>query len=323
MIGSKISLIIGILYDDSCASSLILRPKKMESKKEPYWKHHVPASQERLRISDYCGGAFAALGSKSAAKKAIIKGRVLLNGKVAKTADFIQAGDLIELQGTGVRQIKRYEVNLEIVYEDDFLIVINKPGGIAVNGNRYKTVENGLVGLAKVSNQEDALPRPVAVHRIDVPTKGLVLLAKTKKTQIILSKAFQDKQIKKEYVAIVHGKLIREGLIEEPIKGKKAITRFQTIETTPSQVYQHLSLVKLEPITGRTHQLRIHLRNQGHLIVGDKMYAKEQKTILGKGLFLCACKMQFKHPATQKMLKVEIDPPTRFSRLMQREKERY
>ena len=295
----------------------------MAKKTEQHWSHKVPVLQKNMRISDYCGNIFAALGSKSATKKALAKGRIKLNGRQAKTADFVKQGDLIELKGTGVRQVKKYEVDLDIVYEDDFLIVINKPGGIAVNGNRYKTVENGLVGLAKGSTQEDALPRPVAVHRIDVPTKGLVLLAKTKSTLIDLGKAFQNNKVKKGYVAVVHGKLQDEGLMNEPIQGKKASTRFHTVRIVPSKIFQHLSLIELEPITGRTHQLRIHLKNKGHLIVGDKMYADGEKTILGKGLFLCACKIHFQHPNSGKILNIEIEPPNRFTKLMEREKERF
>ncbi len=90
------------------------------------------------------------------------------------------------------------------------------------------------------------------------------------------------------------------------------MTKFQTVEVVRSQVYQHLSLVELQPITGRTHQLRIHLNNQGHLIVGDKEYAQGQKTILGKGLFLCACRLSFTHPINGKALSLEIAPPRRF-----------
>ena len=171
--------------------------------------------------------------------------------------------------------------------------------------------------------QADALPRPVAVHRIDVPTKGLVLLAKTKSALIKLSKAFQNNQVQKEYIAIVHGKPSAKGRINQPIDLKEAITDFETIRTVPSRIFQYLSLLRLKPVTGRTHQLRIHLKNQGHFIVGDKMYAEGKKTILGKGLMLCASKLQFEHPINQKRMNLKVEVPAKFTKLLDREEERF
>ena len=108
----------------------------------------------------------------------------------------LKNGDILKLQGLGIQKARSFDAELEVVYEDDWLIVINKPAGIAVNGNRNKTVENAIAGTAKRSKQADALPRPIAVHRIDVPTTGLVLVAKTKSALIQLSKAFQQNQVK-------------------------------------------------------------------------------------------------------------------------------
>ncbi len=281
----------------------------MAKKAKKHYTHRVTESLSPIRISDYCGPVFPILGSKSAVKKAIAAGRLFLNGKVAKTADFVRQGDLIELQGSGIREVKKYDLDLEIVHEDDDLVVVNKPGGIAVNGNRYKTVENALVGAVQVGKQIDALPRPVAVHRIDVPTKGLVILAKTKTALTELGKAFQANEVKKEYVAVVHGQIPPDGRIEQAIDGKAATTEYERLEVAPSRNFHFLSMVRLMPITGRTHQLRIHLREAGHLIVGDKAYAQGQKTILGKGLFLSSCRLQFVHPKTAKIMDLQIDPP--------------
>ena len=288
-----------------------------------YWRHEVGQIEGRTRIIDYCPEVFSILGSKSATKKAIAGERLMLNGKPAKFTDTVRRGDLIELTGSGVHKVKKYEIDLDIVYEDDFLIVVNKPGGIAVNGNRYKTVENAVADVNQSNPQTDALLRPVAVHRIDVPTNGLVMLAKTKTAQIKLGKAFQTNKVKKEYIAVVHGKPPAKGRIDEAIGEKRAITEFKNLQTVPSQVFEHLSLLRLRPVTGRTHQLRIHLNNRGHLIVGDKMYAEGRKTILGKGLLLCAAKLQFTHPETGAPVVVEIDPPAKFERVLRREKERF
>lgn len=295
----------------------------MSKKNHQRWKHQVKKVRPNTRIVDYCGTAFTILGSKSATKKAISAGRILLNGQKATTANFVKVGDMIEVKGSGVSKLKKLHIDIPIVYEDDYIIVVNKPAGIAVNGNRYKTVENGVAAFAKISSQNDALPRPVAAHRIDVPTKGLVVLAKTKTALINLGKAFQTNQIQKTYFAVVHGKPPMKGTIDEAIDGKKSVTEFETVKIVSSRVYRHLALVALHPITGRTHQLRIHLNNQRHLIVGDKEYANQQKTILGKGLFLCACRLEMKHPITEKDLKIEIKPPARFMKLLEREGERF
>lgn len=287
------------------------------------WKHKVKGLRQSTRIVDYCGKAFEMLGSKSATKKAIDDGRITLNGQRAYDGDFLAEGDIIILTGSGVKKAKSFAIEMDIVYEDDFVLIVNKPAGIAVNGNRYKTVENAVVGIAKKSERRDALPRPIAVHRLDVPTKGLVLLAKTKSALIKLGRLFQEGKVQKEYMAIVHGKPTAKGIINKKVEGKDSESHFETIRTVDSRVFEHLSLVKFKPITGRTHQLRIHSKHIGHLIVGDRLYADGQKTILGKGLFLCASKIAFNHPDTFKMKEVSIPMPNRFKKLLDREERRF
>ena len=202
-------------------------------------------------------------------------------------------------------------------------MVANKPGGVAVNGNRNKTVENIIKTSIQRSKQENAFITPVAAHRLDVPTKGLVLLAKTKPALVGLNKSFQAGEIKKKYIAIVHGQPAAKGEITMPIQGKKSLTKYRLIRSVPSRIYQHLSLLDLELLTGRTHQLRIHLKETGHLIVGDKQYADSQKTILGKGLFLCAYQLIFQHPIHKESIQVELPIPPKFHKLLDREEARF
>lgn len=281
--------------------------------------------QGEIRLTDYCAKNFSILGSRSAAKKAINAGRIFLNNRRSFESDMVRNGDVIVLKKPKEKPKKlgKLSITAEIIFEDDYLIVANKPAGIAVNGNRNKTLENIIAIISKKSSQNDALPKPVATHRIDVPTKGLVILAKTKSALININKAFQNNQVQKTYVAVVHGALRGEGRIETPVNGKSAITLYKNISTVPSKVFQHLSMLQLKLVTGRTHQLRIHLNGEGHLIVGDKQYAGQQKTILGKGLFLCSCELSLKHPINQKQMEFKIDPPKRFSRLLEREGTRF
>lgn len=288
---------------------------------EKSWEHRVGRVPNSTRLSDYCGPVFPILGTKTATKKAIVQGRILLNGREGRTSDYVREGDLITLKGTGVTEIRKLDMYIPIVFEDDHLVIVNKPGGIAANGNRYKTVENAMVDVR--SDEEDALPRPIAVHRIDVPTKGLLILGKTKSALTGMGALFQQNKVEKEYQAIVHGRTKPEKTIRRDIAGKEAVTYFETIETIPSRIYKNLSHISMKPLTGRTHQLRIHMSTEGHVIVGDKEYARHIKTILGKGMFLCAKRLQFDHPITKEPIDVSVDLPNRFTRLLQREKERF
>lgn len=279
--------------------------------------------QGEIRLTDYCAKHFPILGSRSAAKKAIKTGNVFVNNRRSFETDLVRNGDVIVLKKPKKKSSGgNIPIEVDIIFQDEYLVVANKPAGIAVNGNRKKTLENIIAKIANKSSQIDALDQPVAAHRIDVPTKGLVIFAKTKSALIKINKAFQNNQVQKFYIAVVHGKLIGEGRIETPIDGKSAITAYTSLSVVPSKVFGHLSMLRLALITGRTHQLRKHLNEKGHLIVGDKQYA-EQRTILGKGLFLCSCELSFEHPTTKKRLDLKIDPPKRFNRLLEREKDRF
>jgi RluA family pseudouridine synthase len=285
-------------------------------------KHRVRSITPGTSLTDYCRKAFPLLGSKTAVRKAIADGRLLVNGQPAQLQTMLQQGDQLQLKGAGQPKARKFDQDLPVVWEDDHLLIVNKPGGIATNGDRVQTVENALAGSIPPPPLPDALPRPVAVHRIDLPTKGLVLLAKTKSALMSMSQAFEDNQVRKAYQAVVHGQPPAAGTFDAPIDGKTAVTHFQTLRTVPSQVYGHLSLLELQPVTGRTHQLRIHLQQAGHLIVGDKHYAKDKDTILGKGLFLCACRLSFTHPHTGEKVEVRVRPPRRFLKTLDREEGR-
>lgn len=285
--------------------------------------HRIKKVEKDTRLDEYAASAFPLLGSKSAARKAIEEGRLKRNGRTARPTDILKPGDRLQLADLGLPKPRPFRFDLEAIYEDDHLIVVNKPGGIAVNGTRNKTVENALAGEVSPSPLKDGLPHPIATHRLDVPTKGLVMLAKTKSALIELNRAFQDKKVQKAYVAVVHGKLEGTGRIESKVKGKTAITDYESIKIVPSRKFGHFSLVKLRPVTGRTHQLRIHMKESGHLVVGDKEYARGQQSILGKGLYLCSCELSFDHPATGEKVHLEIPTPHKFIRLVEREEQRY
>lgn len=286
---------------------------------KPTLQHRVRKIAPGTTLTDYCQQAIPLLGSRTAVKKAVHSKRLLLNGRPARLNDPLQTGDQLTLTGTGLPKARKFEQEIPVVWEDSHLIVVNKPAGIAVNGDRIRTLENALAGSVEPSGEPDALPRPVAVHRIDLPTQGLVLLAKTKQALMAMSQAFEHNKVHKQYIAVVHGRPAPQGTTRAPLQGKPAETKWECRRTVPSRDFGHLSLLELSPVTGRTHQLRLHMQKLGHLIVGDKQYAGPQKTVLNKGLMLCACYLSFQHPTTQKPIAIKILPPPKFEKLLDRE----
>lgn len=262
---------------------------------------------QNLRICDYLVNIFDSIPTKSAIKKAIKKGEILVNGEITSTALWVEINQRIEYIPKENESKKIYEIPLDIVFEDDFLAVINKPEGLGVSGNYFKTLENALPYNLLKSNKSDALIYPQPVHRIDRDTAGLVLVAKTGKARRALGKQFEDKTILKTYVAIVIGKPKSMAHINEPIDNKDAYTNVTIISTKDD-----LSLVELEPVTGRTHQLRKHMQFIGTPILGDPLYGGNSVDIRHKGLYLCAYKIKFHHPIKDEMMEFQIDFPKKF-----------
>jgi len=290
---------------------------------EETFYHQVPEGISHSRLSDYVPGIFALASTKSYVKKSIGKGEWYVNGNRANTGTLVSTGSLIEWRKPVELPSRPYPLKLEIVYEDDFLVIINKPAGLVVSGNRHDTLENAAFGQIKVSSMEDSLPMARAIHRLDSATSGLVILAKTQTTRRFLGEMLERRELEKEYRAIVIGEMPQNGILNEPVQGKEAVTRFVTQRIIPSLVSGKLSLVKLFPLTGRTHQLRIHLSQAGFPILGDKLYGDPEFMLKHKGMFLCAVKVNFIHPVTGKAVESQISPPAKFSRFMDGELRRW
>ena len=285
--------------------------------------HIVPLIEDTIRFSDYACGLFPQFPSRKSVKKAIKRGDIILNGEVAKTGRYIQEGDVITWVDNGNRLPMPYYLQLDVIFEDAFLAVVKKPAGIIVSGNQFCTVENALMTNLQKSAEPDALPHPRPVHRLDRPTSGLLLVAKTAKMQIALNRLFEQRNIEKTYRAVVHGTPPDAGSIETAIKNQQAISKYTVCRSVPSLKSNSVSLLELSPKTGRSHQLRIHLGSIGHPIVGDKLYGEAQKTVRNKGLFLSATRLQFVHPAHNQTMDIAIEPPPKFESFLEREKRRY
>ena len=286
-------------------------------------QHHVPDSVSNIRLVDYSLKIFSEIPSKSGIKKAIKRGEILLNGEKTEQSAWVKHNDTITLVDLQNNPPKVYELKLEIVFEDDSLAVINKPAGISVSGNKYKTIVNALSYNLKPSTTEDALKWPLPVHRLDYPTSGLLLVAKTKLARIKLGNQFENRQVKKNYRAIVVGQPPDEGVIDNQIENQEAITEYKLIKVTPSLKVKQISLVDLFPLTGRTHQLRRHMAEIGHPILGDRKYGNDLPLLKGKGLFLSAIGLEFKHPVSDEKCLFQISEPLKFSSLIERENRRW
>lgn len=272
--------------------------------------------KEKIRLSDFAAGIFNTITTRKGIKKAIKNGLITVNGKQGFTADYILGGELIELYQSDVIQKKPIiHIPLEVIYEDDFLAVVNKPPGILVSGNKKWTLQNALLPHLKASSQQDALQRPEPIHRLDYPTSGALLIGKTANSVVVLNKLFENHEIDKSYLAVTIGEMKKNGKIDSEIDNKNALSSYIVLDNIASPKYGQFNLVELQPETGRRHQLRKHLASIGNPILGDLSYGKEGFLLKGKGLYLHAASLSFTHPFTQEHLTVKAPIPKKFGKL--------
>ena len=291
--------------------------------------------------------------SRSRIKNLILKKKLKVNYKVLiDPSKKIFSGDIIELNipEPVKASLKPYDFKLKIIYQDDSLLVIDKPSGISVHpgpGNYDNTIVNALMNYngGKLSNIGDEL-RPGIVHRIDKDTSGLIVIAKDNQAHEHLSKQFSNHTIQRIYKTLIWGKLRpQSGKIKTLItrskknrqlmevgfsKGKLAITNYKSLETFENKNVPTLSYVECKLETGRTHQIRVHMSHKGNNIVGDKKYKKKfkklkninteiEKELLGlKRQFLHAEILGFIHPKTKKTLKFSSDLPNELKKLLKK-----
>ena len=286
--------------------------------------HTVENLETPERLSEYLIHKIKALPTGSSLRKAIKRKQIYLNSEIANSGDWLQSGDCIEYREHSLLNHPVFNLDIDIVFEDDFLAVINKPPGIEVRSKQFKSIENALRGHLKISGQNDALPSPRAVHRLDYGTQGLLVIAKTRTALAKIGQAFEAKEVKKNYIAIVHGELpATKGEFQTPIEMRTAHSIFEVISCSPALKGAALTKVLLEPITGRTHQLRIHLSQAGCPIVGDLKYGSPENTLKGKGLFLASTHLNFKHPISNNELQFNLKVPLKFDSFLNREHRRW
>lgn len=277
-------------------------------------EHRVEIVEEDIRIYDYLVDRFSALPSKKSIKKALKKGRVLVDGKSVSSALWVKVNMHIELIEEDIVSQKVYDLKLEVIYEDEYFAIVNKPAGLVSSGNQFRTLQNAVAGNLTPSSLIDAVNPPKLVHRLDSSTSGLVIVAKTAQANKKFGELLSNKKIRKKYAAFVRGDIEENGRIEGRIDEKKALSEFRRLESIHSSSFGQLHWVELYPLTGRTHQLRIHMSENGSPILGDKIYGNKENDLKGKGLFLAAIALQFTHPFTLKELNIEISVPKKFQK---------
>ena len=270
--------------------------------------------------------------SRVTIQRLISEEKILVNGKKTKASYKVQEGDKIQVEEEKPVEvsIKAQNIPLEIIYEDNDIIVVNKPKGMVVhpaNGNPDGTLVNAIMAICK-----DTLSgiggeiRPGIVHRLDKDTSGIIIVAKNDKAHINLSEQIKEHKVKKTYIALVRG-IVRENeaTINMPIgrsekdrkkmavtkKGKEAITHFKVL-----QRYDNYTLLQVNIETGRTHQIRVHLSQIGYPIVGDEVYSNGKNEWNVKGQCLHAKSLEFIHPGTGTKMYLEAKIPEYFEEIL-------
>lgn len=284
--------------------------------------HTVPKLPADIRLVDYCIGLFRQTPTRNAVKKAMKRGELIHNSSNGKTGAWVKTDDCIQFVDPQNKLPKAFPLAIDIIHEEDAFAIVFKPAGLVINGNQFRTLENALIDQLQKSEAEDALKWGRPVHRLDSATSGLVVVAKTLSAHHHFGDMFANREIKKQYHAVVQG-IPQDQAINSPIDSKLAESKLTCLETVPSLRNEHLSLVLLEPLTGRTHQLRKHCVAVGHPIVGDQLYGQSGNVMKHKGLFLAATSLKFSHPVSKEMVEISVPIPAKFSALLEREKRRF
>lgn len=277
--------------------------------------HQVPEKVAPTRLADYAIGIFSHYPTKSSLKKAIKKKSITVDGETVTTAQIINGGEKIECAPAKDSEKKTLQLKLEVVYEDEYLAIIEKPAGILVSGNTFKTIDNALVQNLQRSPLPNAC-RPRPVHRLDFPTTGLLLIGKTTAAITTLNQLFEFKEVQKTYLAITIGNMGENGSIDLPIDGKAAQSFYKKLASVKSERFDCLNLLSLHPTTGRRHQLRKHLAAIGNEILGEREYGKKEFLLKGKGLYLHAFSLVFNHPLTNKEIRIQSEIPKKFLKII-------
>ena len=292
----------------------------------------IVVNKDNIRIDQYLMEELDI--SRSKIQKSIKEGLVKVNNIVIKNSYKVKINDEIDYEIIEEKMdVKPVKMDLDIVYEDDDVIVINKANGVIVHPcitTSKETLVNGLMEYSNSLSDINGDFRPGIVHRIDAYTTGLLMVAKNNKAHEFLSKQLEEKTTHRIYYALVHGVINNDtGTIDAPIgrdkkdrkkmcvvaDGKKAITHFRVLER-----YKNATLLELKLETGRTHQIRVHMQYINHPVVNDPVYSNK-KIIDETGQCLHAKELGFIHPTTKKYMEFNSELPECFVNILNKYKE--
>ena len=272
--------------------------------------------------------------TRTTAQRLIEQGAILVNGKKQKSSYKVVIGDVITIEENEPKEIelKAQDIPIEIIYEDNDIIVVNKPKGMVVhpaNGNPDGTLVNAIMAICKDSlSGIGGEIRPGIVHRLDKDTSGLLIVAKNDKAHVNMSEQIKNHEVKKTYIALVRGVVKEnEATIDMPIgrsnsdrkkmavnkNGKNAVTHIKVLKR-----YDKYTLLEVNIETGRTHQIRVHLSHIGYPIIGDCTYSNGKNEFGVVGQCLHAKRLEFKHPITGKEMILEAPLPEYFEEILQK-----
>ncbi len=277
--------------------------------------------------------------SRSRIQSWIKAGKVEVNNSKYKQRNVVNSGDIIKINTT-LKSIDKHQaehIDLDVIYEDKVIIILNKPAGLVVHpgaGNQKHTLVNALLHF---DEKLDVLPRAGIIHRLDKDTTGIMIIARTIESYTYLVNELQKRNIKRNYKAVICGQLVAGGVIENKIgrhpvhrtkmavtdKGKLATTHYRIIKK-----FQHYTYLDIQLGTGRTHQIRVHMNNEKHPIVGDPLYGKN--TFIKKGIdaslrefiknfkrqALHAYNLEFTHPISKKIISLKAELPDDMNNLI-------
>lgn len=296
----------------------------------------VQNNEKGVRLDSYITKKLNDL-SRANIQRLIEDGNILVNSAKQKISYKVNSGDKIEITIPEPKKIdlKPQDIKVEIVYEDNDIIVVNKPKGLVVHpavGNPDGTLVNAIMNICKNSlSGIGGEVRPGIVHRLDKDTTGLLIVAKNDKAHINLSEQIKNREVKKIYIALVRGNIPEnEATINMPIgrstkdrkkmavvkNGKEAVTHFKVIDR-----FKNYTLLEIKIDTGRTHQIRVHMAEIGYPVVGDMVYSNGKNEFGVEGQMLHAKSLDFKHPITGKNMHLEAELPKYFKDIIDKLKQ--
>ena len=296
-------------------------------------KYIVEKNDEDKRLDAYVSQINNKI-TRTAAQRLIEENHILVNSKQQKVSYKVKMGDIITIEQPTPKEIelKAENIPIDIIYEDDNIIVVNKPKGMVVhpaNGNPNGTLVNAIMAICKDSlSGIGGEIRPGIVHRLDKDTSGLLIIAKNDEAHVDMSEQIKNHEVKKTYIALVRGVIKEnEATIDMPIgrsqsdrkkmavnkNGKNAVTHIKVLKR-----YEKYTLLEINIETGRTHQIRVHLSHIGYPIVGDYTYSNGKNEFGVIGQCLHAKRLEFKHPITQKEMKLEAPLPEYFEEILKK-----